>query len=253
MKKYIINWGPPFLFLACIILIWQLSVDVFKIPLFILPSPKNIFSVFLNKWNLLFSDLGITMLESILGFMVGNLFGIGMAVLFVHSKFSERSVFPFMIALKAIPLVALAPLLILWFGYGLVGKIVMAALICFFPAIVNTTVGLKAVDPEAMDLMRALFATKKQILFKLRFPSALPYIFSALKISSTLSVVGAIVAELSGAQQGIGYTILQASYQIDTPLLFSAIIMASIGGILFFGLIALAEKKVLYWHEGLVG
>ena len=158
-----------------------------------------------------------------------------------------------MIALKAIPLVAIAPLLVLWFGSGILGKIVMAALICFFPAIVNTTAGLKAIDRDALYMMQSISATKWQIFIKLRLPNSLPYFFSGLKISSTLAVVGAIVAELAGADKGIGYTILISSYRLETNMLFAAIVAASIGGIAFFGVISWVERLWLYWHESVAG
>ena len=253
MKKNLIKeWIPPGVLLLSLIILWELFIYIFKIKEYVLPSPDDIFNVILKEWRSLFSDLGITMVEAFLGFIIGNIFGIVMAVIFVHSKLLERSFYPLMVAFKAVPLVAIAPILILWFGFGLLGKIIMAATICFFPAIVNTAIGLRDIDAEALDLMHSYSATKIQIFKKLRFFSALPYIFSALKISSTLSVVGAIVAEMAGSQKGIGYTILMASYQVDTPLMFSGVIMASIGGIVFFGIIAIIEKKVLYWHESFI-
>ena len=251
-KTKIKNWIAPATFFIVVVILWHLAVKLFSIPEYLIPSPYAVWQNITGNIGSIISDLGITMLESVLGFLLGNAFGILIAVLFVHSKTAERSVYPFMIALKAVPIVAIAPLLLIWFGFGLFGKVVMAALICFFPAIVNTTIGLKNVEPEAIDLMKSFSASKFQILFKIRFPSALPYIFSALKISSILSVIGAVVAEMAGAQEGIGFAIMMASYQVDTPTLFSSIIAVSIGGILFFGFISFLERKVLYWHEGII-
>lgn len=248
-KRLIADWTPPFLFFIFAVLMWEGIVEFFKVPNYLVPPPHMILGEIFNSFAPLIRDTGITLLESVLGFILANIAGILVAIGFAHSRFMERSIYPYTIALKAVPLVAIAPLLVLWFGNGILGKVVMAALIAFFPIVVNATVGLKAIDNEALDLMKSLSATRLQILFKLRFPTALPYIFSALKISSTLSVVGAIVAELAGADKGIGYTILMASYKLETNMLFSALVAASIGGIAFFGFISLIEKKLLFWHE----
>lgn len=249
IRKYLVIWIPPVVFFLIFIVSWQLITGIFNIPSYLIPSPKEIVvEIFRSAPNLLKNTL-ITLFESLFGFLLGSAFGFIMAVGFAHSNKMEKSVYPYMIALKAIPLVAIAPLLILWFGNGVFGKVVMAALMCFFPTIVNTTIGLKSVEMDSLYLMQSLSATKWQIFKKLRLPASMPYFFSALKISSTLAVVGAIVAELSGADRGIGYLILMSSYRMETITLFAAIFAASISGIGFFAAISLLEKKFLYWHD----
>jgi len=235
---------PPVLTLVGVLVIWETICHSFNVPEYLFPAPTIIYYTFFHNINSLLTDTAVTLYEALVGFIIANIVSIITAVGFCHSKILERSLYPYAIAIKSIPVIAIAPLLVLWFGYGIFGKILMSAIISFFPLVVNATVGLKSVDPDAIDLMRSLSASKRQILFKLRFPNALPYIFSALKISSTLSVVGAIVGEMTGAQKGIGFVILTSTYNIDTPLLFSAIIAASIGGILFFGLIVIIEQYV---------
>ncbi len=246
------NLIPPVLVALAVLGLWELIVRLAHVPNYLLPAPSQILAEIVESIGPLLLDTAVTMLESVLGFIVGCGIGIAVAVLFAHSTLAERAFYPYAIALKTIPIVAIAPLLILWFGNGIPAKVVMAALICFFPAIVNTTIGLKSVSPAALDLFGSLSASRWQILWKLRFPMALPYIFSALKIASTLAVIGAIVGEMSGANVGLGYTLLMASYHFNTNMLFAAIVLASFGGITFFGLVALLEKRVLYWHVSTV-
>lgn len=145
----------------------------------------------------------------------------------------------------------MAPLLVLWFGTGLFSKIVAAALVCFFPILVNTVKGLGSVNNDALDLFKSYSATKWQIFTKLRLPNSLPYIFSALKISTGLAVVGAVVGEFVGASKGIGYVILVSSYHLETTTMFAAIIMSALAGVLFFWLISVLEKKFIFWEENL--
>ena len=156
---------------------------------------------------------------------------------------------PYVVAFKAIPLIALAPILTIWFDNSMLGKVVMSCLICFFPIVVSATTGLRDVSPSSLDLMHSLYANWWQILIKVRLPAAAPHIFAALKVASTLSIIGSIVAELTGADKGIGYLIIVSSYRLDTPAMFAAIIVSAAAGILFFFSIAWAERKVLNWHQ----
>ena len=243
------NVGLSVLFLIFLIFIWEGAVLVFNIPNYLIPPPSKILNFCISNINAILYDTLITMYESVLGFLIGSIFGFIVSIGFAHSKIMEKTIYPYMIALKAIPIVALAPLLILWFGNGISGKVVMSSLICFFPVIVNSTVGLKAMQQSELDLFKALAASKMDIFIKLRLPNSLPYLFSALKISATLSVVGAIVAEFSGANSGLGYMIMIAIYQLNTEALFSGIIFTSIGGILFFSLISSIEKKFIHWKS----
>jgi NitT/TauT family transport system permease protein len=162
-------------------------------------------------------------------------------------RFIERSLYPWAVVLQTVPIVAIAPLLTIWFGFGLSPKIVIAAIICFFPMLVNSTRGLRAISPQALELMRILSASRRDIFFRVRLPSSLPYVFSGLKVASTLAVIGAIVAEFTGADRGIGYLVVAASYRIDTRLMFAGIALSSAAGILFFNLISGLERLVLRW------
>ena len=229
--------------------IWQLVVIAADVPAYIVPSPTEIGRELISRGPSLVADLGWTMLEAVTGFLIGGGVAFVTAVVFVHVRIVERAAFPWAIVLQTIPIVAIAPLLTIWFGYTLVPKVAIAAIICFFPVLVNTTRGLRSVSSQAMELMHVLSARRASIFWRLRLPSSLPYVFAGLRVAATLSVIGSIVAEFTGADRGIGFVIVQASYRIDTRLMFAAIALSSLGGIVFFHLIGWIEKAVLRWPE----
>ena len=167
------------------------------------------------------------MIEAAGGFFIGNAVAILLAILFVHNKTMERTLFPIAVAVRTIPIIAIAPILVLLLGNGYAPKIVIAALICFFPTLVNMVRGLESVEASALELMRVLSATRRQILFKLRLPSSLPFLFAALKISTASSVIGAIVAEWIGADTGLGYLIVISTFEFRTGLLYATTVVAS--------------------------
>ena len=239
----------PVLFFFGILAVWETLVFVFNIPEYLLPKPTEVLSEIVINLDSLLKHTGITMLEAITGFLFGNILGFVAAVIFSHSKTAEKGIYPYAIALKTTPILAMAPLLVLWFGTGITSKIVTSAIVCFFPILVNTIKGLKSVDKDYLDLLKSFSAKKYQIFIKLRLPNSLPYIFSALKISTGLAVVGAIVGEFVGAKEGIGFVILISTYHLETATMFAAIAMSALGGILFFYLISLIEKKIIFWQK----
>lgn len=237
----------PFLLFVLLIVSWELADRVFDFNSVILPSPSEIFVSFQENYSLLLKQTSITMLESILGFLLGSIVAYLLAILFLFSNLMREALYPYAIALKSTPLIAIAPLLVLWFGNGMFSKVIMSALVAFFPVLVNSVSGLNAVPKELLELMKSLSATPWKILIKVRIPYSLDYLFSSLKIASSLAVVGAVIGEFIGSTEGIGYLINNASYYLDTALMFAGIIMISIGGIAFFGLIAYLEEKVIFW------
>ena len=237
----------PFLLFVLLIVSWELADRVFDFNSVILPSPSEIFVSFQENYPLLLKQTSITMLESILGFLLGSIVAYLLAILFLFSNLMREALYPYAIALKSTPLIAIAPLLVLWFGNGMFSKVIMSALVAFFPVLVNSVSGLNAVPKELLELMKSLSATPWKILIKVRIPYSLDYLFSSLKIASSLAVVGAVIGEFIGSTEGIGYLINNASYYLDTALMFAGIIMISIGGIAFFGLIAYLEEKVIFW------
>jgi NitT/TauT family transport system permease protein len=204
--------------------------------------------VIASNSGLLLWDSLITLVEAALGFITAFVLAIFVGLLFTQFRWAERSFMPYLVAFQSVPIIAMAPLLVLWFGNGLVGKLVMAAIICFFPAVVSITRGLRSVSPDALTLMESLSATRFQVLMKLRVPNALPFVFAAMRISATLAVIGALVAEISGAKQGIGFRIVVSTYRTDTTMLFAALVFSILLGLAFYGSMV-AIEKLLRWFR----
>ena len=245
MKRVI----PATIFIVLVVVAWEAIVRIFGVPEYLLPSPTVIGGRLAALGAQLCLHASYTALESALGFALGSAFGCLLAVAFVHWRSLELGVYPYAIALKSVPIVAIAPLLVVWFGNGILPKVLVSAIISFFPVVVNTTKGLRSVDAEAFDLFDSMSASRSQVFWKLRVPSALPYLFAALKISSTLAVIGAIVGEFSGADKGLGFFILISSHRLETVDMFVGILASSLLGILFFYGVALVERLVVPWER----
>ncbi|CAN5570951.1 ABC transporter permease [soil metagenome] len=238
----------PVLGIAGLLLLWWAAITVFNVKPFIAPSPLAVLQTLMDKRAVLFDNLWPTALEAAGGFLLGNLAAIVVATVFIHNKTIADIFFPVVLAFNAVPLVAKAPVLVLLMGNGMEPKITIAALVCFFPTLVNMVRGLESVNPQAMELMRVLSASKTEIFFRLRLLNALPYLFSALRIAASMCVIGAVVGEWVGSTVGIGALILQATFNFDSPLLYAAIVMsASLSGA-FFLLVTLAERWFIRWQ-----
>jgi len=235
------------------LLIWQLVVMIFGIKEFILPTPITTFSYLLipelaSQYDWL-KHIGTTLVEILLGFAVTALVGILVAVVMTWSRFFGQIIRPIITLFYSIPKIALAPLFLLWFGYGIIPNVMIAFLVAFFPIVINTAVGLNAVDEDLLDLVRYLHASKWQVLIKIRLPNALPFIFSGFKISATLCVVGAIVGEFIASFQGLGFVLKSAQGLMDTPPMFASLILISVLGLSLFGFISLLEQWVMPWQK----
>jgi NitT/TauT family transport system permease protein len=206
--------------------------------------------VLFGKFGMLMTNLLPTAVEAILGFLIGNLAAIALATAFVYRDTLEEAFFPIAVMVNTIPVVAKAPILVLLLGNGMEPKIAIAAIICFFPTLVNMTRGLRDVSPQQMELMHVLSASPREIFFKVRLKNSLPYLFSALKIAASTAVIGAIVAEWIGATKGIGALIIQATYNFDSPLLYATIVVGSVFSATFFGVISWVEGRFLTWNVG---
>jgi NitT/TauT family transport system permease protein len=239
--------AAPLAFGVLLILAWQALVMILHVPEYLLPAPSAIAATVDRALAVSFA---VTFLEAFIGFLIASVAAFFMATLFVRFHTLEEGLFPIAIAVKTTPIVAIAPLLVIWLGTGWWSKIVAAILICFFPVLVNTVKGLKAADLEYRELFETLGASRAQEFRKLRIPYCLPYLFSALKISSSLAVIGAIVGEFVGATQGLGYLIIISSAHLETPTLFSAIIAAAFAGIAMFYIIGFAERRLIFWSSG---
>ena len=234
--------------IALFLLLWWQAVEQFDIKPFIAPSPVAVAKVLVERFGMLMTNLAPTAIEAVLGFLLGNIAAISLATVFVYRKTAEEAFFPIAVMVNTIPVVAKAPILVLLLGNGMEPKIAIAAIICFFPTLVNMTRGLRDVRAEQLELMRILSATPREVFFRIRVPNALPYLFSALKIAASTAVIGAIVGEWIGSNIGIGALIIQATYNFDSPLLYATIVVGSTFSALFFGVISLAERYFLRWH-----
>jgi NitT/TauT family transport system permease protein len=244
-RRRLLPLGAVILFL----LVWWQAVVQFEIKPFIAPSPVAVATVLVERFGILMTNLLPTAIEAVCGFLLGNIAAISLATVFVYRKTAEEALFPIAVMVNTIPVVAKAPILVLLLGNGMEPKIAIAAIICFFPTLVNMTRGLRDVRPEQLELMRILSATPREVFFRIRVPNALPYLFSALKIAASTAVIGAIVGEWIGSNVGIGALIIQATYNFDSPLLYATIVIGSTFSALFFGAISLAERRMLRWHS----
>jgi NitT/TauT family transport system permease protein len=231
---------------------WAALVYVLKVPPFVAPSPVAVVQKLIEEFPKLMTNLLPTAIEAISGFLLGNLAAIIIATVFVHKKSMEEAFFPIVVLINTIPVVAKAPILVLLLGNGMEPKIAIAALICFFPTLVNMVRGLESVNPQAMELMRVLSASKTEIFFKLRLQNSLPYLFSALKIAASTAVIGAIVGEWIGSTVGIGALIIQSMYAFDSAMLYATVIVGSTFSVCFFLAITLIERLVVRWKAPVV-
>ena len=249
-----LRWAMPIGVGIVLLGLWQWAVVHFEVPKYIVPAPTLVAQTLVQDWGLLFSSLLVTLKVTFLAFFCAVVFGTLVAFLFVQSRWIEMSFFPYAVLLQVTPIVAIAPLIIIWVKSPLAALVVCATIVAVFPIISNTTLGLRSVNPGLVNLFRMNKATRTQELVRLRIPSAAPYFFGGLRISSGLALIGAVVAEFvagtGGTQAGLAYQILQAGFQINIPRLFAALILITVTGVLLFLLMVFFSKLALgHWHE----
>jgi NitT/TauT family transport system permease protein len=230
---------------------WYLLTRYGGLPNFILPSPLSVWNRFVKAvldGSLLYNT-AVTLAEILLGLLAGVLFATVVGYFIAKSRALEKILSPYIVASQAIPVIAIAPLLVIWLGNGIASKVVICALIVFFPVLVNTIVGIRAVPPSLYDLMNSLHATRSQILWKLEVPAALPLFLGGLRIGATLAVIGAIVGELVGAEEGLGFLLQLGDFQYDTPMVFVAVFTLIALALMLYGIVTLLEKRFLKWQE----
>jgi ABC-type nitrate/sulfonate/bicarbonate transport system permease component len=235
-------------FLLCLaVLEW--GVPALGIPAYVLPPPSRVLVRALDPASQLIYHLGITATEGVFGFIIGSLFGFLLAVLFVHARPIEAALYPWAVVSQTVPLVALAPLLVIWFGNGMLPRIAISALFTFFPVLVNSTRGLRVADQDTLDLLRSYGASRWQLFWTLRVPHCLPFLFSGLKIGATLSIIGAIVGEFAGARAGLGYLTTVSTYYLETDLTFAAVAVAALLGIGLYLILLVLERWLVFWQR----
>ncbi len=243
------DYVPTMLTVVAGIALWQLAYLVIDIPKYILPSPYAIVVRMNESFAMLNAHSWVTLKEIVLGFAGGVLLGVVFSLLITQSRLLSKTLYTLIIASQVVPKVAIAPLLVVWFGYGMLPKVLVTMLLAFFPVVISGVTGLLAVSPDTVNVMRSVAASRWQIFSKVMFQNSLPYLFSGLKVAVTLAVVGAIVGEWVGSDAGLGYLIQIANSQIDTELMFAAFSYLIVIGIVLFGLVALIERIAMPWHE----
>ena len=239
---------PSALAIAVLVLVWDQAVRWFEVKEFILPTPGAAMATLADanyQWP--YNTL-VTLYAVAGGFTISALLGIALAVVVVWNDTLERTIMPLLVLFNTLPKVALAPLFVIWLGYGVWPNIVIAVTVAFFPVVINTAAGLAAVEPELLDLTRQLKASKLQVFAKIRFPSALPYLFAGLKLNATLSVIGAIVGEFVASEAGLGNLIMAGGVTLDTPSIFAALTLIACLGLGLYALVVLAERLAMPWE-----
>ena len=249
----LVRVAAPALLGVVLLAIWQVVCTTFAVPEYLVPSPLRIAQTLAEDWALLSSALTTTLKITFLAFALAVVLGVAAAFVFVQSRIVEISLFPYAVILQVTPIVAIAPLIIIWVKDPTPAMVICATIVALFPIISNTILGLRSVNPGLMNLFRLNKATRWQTLARLRVPSALPYFFGGLRISSGLALIGAVVAEFvagtGGTASGLAYQILQSGFQLNIPRLFAALFLITLTGIVLFTAMAALSKWALRWHE----
>jgi NitT/TauT family transport system permease protein len=248
LGKSIIDLGWPIGISAALLAGWEIAVRELGIRSIILPTPSEIFVTIFQRYDLLLEQLWPSLFMTVLGFALSVVGGILVGIVITYSPIFRRGFYPVIVVSQVIPKIAVAPLFIVWFGTGTMSKLLLAFLIAFFPMTINSTLGFQSVDEDIYHMARTFMGSRWQIFWKIRMPNALPYIFSGMKISITLAIIGVIVSEFVASQDGIGYLIKLAGGLLDTPLMMAAITVLSITGLILYGLIVIAERRAVYWQ-----
>jgi NitT/TauT family transport system permease protein len=238
----------PLMFLVLMVVCWDLAIRIFRIPPYQIPAPADVLTTLWNEWPRLLAEAVPTTTATVEGFILSALFGIPMAMLIVGSRTMEDYVYPLLVFSQSIPKIAIAPLLVVWFGFGMMPKVLSAFLLGFFPVVVSAVQGFKAVEPDMLDLARVMEASRLQIFRMVRLPHALPAIFSGLKVSITLAVVGAVVGEFVGSNSGLGFVLQRSIGSFELPTMFAALIILSLIGVILFWVIDVIERFAIPWH-----
>ena len=249
------RYGAPLAVIVLLLGLWEVAAqwdwisNALNIQDFLVPAPSDIATSLWRDRSLLGDDAWVTLREVMLGFLCALAAGLAFAVVLHLSDTLRRAFYPLLVASQTIPPVAIAPILVVWFGFGLGPKVLLIALVCFFPITVNTLDGLRSVDPQLITMMRTLGASRAQILGRVELPSALPFFFSGTKIAIAIAVIGAVFAEWAGASSGLGHQILIASSNLLTARMFAAITLLSVMAIVLFALVSVIERRVVTWDR----
>lgn len=243
------RWLAPLATFVVLLVLWDLATRVFDWPVWLVPTPGDVAEALWDNRSILADQTWVTLQETLGGFLLAAVIGLPLAMAITTSHFLELTIYPILLALNAVPKIAIAPILVLWMGFGPGPKIVVAMLLCVFPIVISTATGLQATPPELVELTRSLTASRRQTFLKARFPAAMPHIFVGLKVAISLAVIGAVIGEFVGSSEGLGWVILNTQSNLDTPLAFaSMVLLAALSIVLFYILVAL-ERFLVPWAQ----
>lgn len=241
-------WVRPVLFLVLLIVLWDVAIRIFRIPPYQIPKPADVLLTLWTEGPQLLQQAVPTTIATVQGFLLSAVFGIGIAVLIAGSRTVESYVYPLLVFSQSVPKIAIAPLFVVWFGFGIIPKVISAFLLGFFPVVVSAVQGFKSVDPDMVDLARAMQGSRFHVFCAVNLPHAMPAIFSGLKVSVTLAVVGAVVGEFVGSNSGIGYVLQRSIGTFDLPTMFAALVILALLGVVLFWIVDRIERFVIPWH-----
>ncbi|MBM4420070.1 MAG: ABC transporter permease [Chloroflexi bacterium] len=254
---------PPLIAFIVLILLWEGVVRGLGIPIYLLPAPsasiETLFRLLSAGWTEptyvggpptgIMRDAYVTLTEAVVGLVAGSITGLALGTLMAHSRFAEQSIYPVVAALRATPIIAIAPIFIIWFGVGVAPKAVVAAISTFFPMLVNSVVGMRSIDPQTLEFFQSVRASTREIFWNLRVPNTLPYFFTGLRLCVSLALIGAMVGELVGSREGLGHMMIATAVQLRTTETFSGIVVLSAIGITLTAIVQVVQARVLSWHE----
>src|SRR6476469_10661251 len=241
-------WVRPVLFLVLLIVLWDVAIRIVRIPPYQIPKPADVLLTLWTEGPQLLQQAVPTTIATVQGFLLSAVFGIGIAVLIAGSRTVESYVYPLLVFSQSIPKIAIAPLFVVWFGFGMFPKVLSAFMLGFFPVVVSAVQGFKSVDPDMVDLARAMQGSRFRVFRAVNLPHAMPAIFSGLKVSITLAVVGAVVGEFVGSNSGIGYVLQRSIGTFDLPTMFAALVILALLGVVLFWIVDRIERLVIPWH-----
>jgi NitT/TauT family transport system permease protein len=239
--------AAPFIYAAAMVLVWELAVRIGEVPTYILPAPTVIGGAIVQYWSPIWKNALVTLWTTLAGFTLAVVGGLALGLLVGWSRSIYAGLYPLMVGFNSVPKVAVVPILVIWFGIGVVPAIITAFLIAFFPVVVNVATGLATIEPETEDVLRALGASKWDVMTKIGIPRALPYFFGSLKVAITLAFVGSVVSETIAANAGLGHMMLSAQSQFNVPLVFAGLVALAVEGIVMYAVMAEVEKRTTGW------
>jgi ABC-type nitrate/sulfonate/bicarbonate transport system permease component len=249
LRAFLLRWVAPLALLSGLVVLWQIAVVLTDAPQWLVPAPTDVARALVEDRELLLENALVTLQEVLIGFALAVVAGVGCGIAITRFPVLDRALYPLIIASQTVPIPAIAPLLLVWFGYGLLPKVLVTALVGFFPLVVSTVEGVRNADRDVVNLLRAFGAPPGRVFRLVEFPSAMPTIFAGARIAVAICVIGAVFGELVGAKAGLGYLLTRSIAQFETPRMVAAIVLLAIMGSLLFALVGLVEKFTLPWRR----